>query len=124
MGRRGYGDGKLENILFTKDLHRRYRTAGISAAAFDPGNVAFNFGSESQAWWIRAAYRTPIKHLAPIGPERGSDELVWPAASTPGTDWTSGEYYVNHKIGRANPRAYDAALAHDLWDRSAAMTTT
>jgi NAD(P)-dependent dehydrogenase (short-subunit alcohol dehydrogenase family) len=119
---RAYGDAKLENILFTRELHRRYHGAGISTAAFHPGNVSSNFGSEAQAWWIRAAYRTPIKHLALIGPERGSDELVWLASSTPGTDWVSGEYYANHKIGRANRRAYDAVLAHGLWERSAAMT--
>ena len=71
---KAYGDAKLENILFTRELHRRYHSAGISAAAFHPGNVASNFGSEAQTWWIRAAYRTPIKHLALIGPEQGSDE--------------------------------------------------
>jgi NAD(P)-dependent dehydrogenase (short-subunit alcohol dehydrogenase family) len=121
---KAYGDAKLENILFTKELHRRYHAAGISTAAFHPGNVASNFGSESQVWWIRAAYRTPIKHVALISPQRGSDELVWLASSTPGSDWVSGEYYVNHKIGRANRRAYDSDLARDLWDRSLEMVTT
>jgi len=121
---KAYGDAKLENILFTKELHRRYHHEGISTAAFHPGNVASNFGGEARAWWIRAAYRTPIKHLALVGPERGSDELVWLASSTPGKDWVSGEYYVNHRIGRANRRAYDADLARELWDRSLAMVTT
>jgi NAD(P)-dependent dehydrogenase (short-subunit alcohol dehydrogenase family) len=120
---RAYGDAKLENILFTKELHRRYHSAGISTAAFHPGNVASNFGSEAQAWWIRAAYRTPIKHLALVGPQRGSDELVWLASATPGVDWTSGEYYVNHKVARANPRAYDPVLAAELWDRSLQMVS-
>jgi NAD(P)-dependent dehydrogenase (short-subunit alcohol dehydrogenase family) len=121
---KAYGDAKLENILFTRELHRRYHAAGISTAAFHPGNVATNFGSESQAWWIRAAYRTPLRHVAMIGPERGSDELVWLASSTPGTDWISGEYYVNHKIAPVNARAYDTELARQLWERSHAMVTT
>jgi len=120
---RAYGDAKLENILFTRELHRRYHGAGISTAAFHPGNVASNFGSEAQDWWIRAAYRTPIRHLALIGPERGSDELVWLASATPGVDWVSGEYYVNHKVARANPRAYDPVLARELWDRSLEMVS-
>ena len=119
---KAYGDSKLENILFTRELHRRYHSSGISTAAFHPGNVASNFGGEAPLW-IRAAYRTPIKHLALIGVERGSDELVWLASSTPGTDWVSGEYYANHKIARANRRAYDPTLARDLWDRSTAMTS-
>jgi NAD(P)-dependent dehydrogenase (short-subunit alcohol dehydrogenase family) len=120
---KAYGDAKLENILFTRELHRRYHGAGISTAAFHPGNVASNFGAEARAWWIRAAYRTPIRHLALIGPERGSDELVWLASATPGVDWVSGEYYVNHKVARANPRAYDPLLAQQLWDRSLEMVS-
>jgi NAD(P)-dependent dehydrogenase (short-subunit alcohol dehydrogenase family) len=122
--RRAYGDAKLANILFTKELHRRYHAAGISTAAFHPGDVATNFGNESHAWWIRTAFRGPIKYLALTEPEQGSDELVWLASSTPGTDWKSGEYYANHKIARANSRAYDPALARKLWERSLAMVAT
>jgi len=118
---RAYGGTKVAMILFAKELHRRYHTAGISTAAFHPGNVATNFGKESQTWWIRNAFRGPIKHLALIGPEQGSDELVWLASSTPGTDWKSGEYYANHRIARANPQAYDPVLARELWERSLAM---
>ena len=118
---RAYATAKLELILFTKELHRRYHAAGISTAAYHPGNVATNFGNESQTRWMRTAFRGPIKHLALIEPERGSDELVWLASSTPGTDWKSGEYYANHRIARANPRAYDPVLARELWERSLAM---
>ena len=114
---RAYGDAKLEMVLFTKELHRRYHAAGISTAAFHPGDVATNFGNASRTWWIRTAFRGPIKFLALVGPEQGSDELVWLASSTPGTDWKSGEYYANHRIARANPRAYDPVLARELWDR-------
>ena len=120
---RAYGDSKLENILFTRELHRRYHDNGINTVAFHPGNVSSNFGSEAQAWWIRAAYRTPIKHVALIGPEQGSDELVWLASATPGVDWNSGEYYVNHKVAQANRRAYDPVLARELWDRSLEMVS-
>ncbi|MCW2655529.1 MAG: short-chain dehydrogenase/reductase [Mycobacterium sp.] len=121
--RNAYGDAKLENILFTAELHRRYHRAGISTAAFHPGNVASNFGSEAQDWWIRAAYRTPISQLALVGPQRGSDELVWLASARPGVDWVSGEYYVNHKVARANRRAYDRVLARELWDKSLEMVS-
>jgi NAD(P)-dependent dehydrogenase (short-subunit alcohol dehydrogenase family) len=121
---RAYGDAKLEMILFTKELHRRYHAAGISTAAFHPGDVATNFGNESRTWWIRTAFRGPIKFLALVGPEEGSDELVWLASSIPGTDWKSGGYYSDHRIARANPRAYDPVLARELWERSLAMVAT
>jgi NAD(P)-dependent dehydrogenase (short-subunit alcohol dehydrogenase family) len=117
---RAYGAAKLENILFTKELHRRYHDAGISTAAFHPGNVASNFASEAGPF-MWAVYHTPLKHIALIGPEHGSDELVWLASSTPGADWKSGEYYSKHKIARANRQAYNGALARELWDRSLAM---
>ncbi|MGZ4516102.1 MAG: SDR family NAD(P)-dependent oxidoreductase [Mycobacterium sp.] len=121
---RAYGNAKLEMILFTRELHRRYHAAGISTAAFHPGDVATNFGDESRTWWIRTAFRGPIRFLALVGPEAGSDELVWLASATPGTDWKSGEYYSDHRIARANPRAYDPDLARELWERSLAMVAS
>ena len=121
---KAYGDAKLENILFTRELHRRYHSAGISTAAFHPGSVAANFGSEADSRMIRLVYCTPLKHLSLIGPEKGSDLLVWLACATPGEDWTSGEYYSGHSIAKANKQAYDRELARELWDRSAAMIAT
>jgi NAD(P)-dependent dehydrogenase (short-subunit alcohol dehydrogenase family) len=50
---KAYGDAKLENILFTKELHHRYHAAGISTAAFHPGSVASNFGNEAGSRMIR-----------------------------------------------------------------------
>ncbi len=44
---KAYGDAKLANILFTKELHRRCHDQGISTAAFHPGNVATSFAKES-----------------------------------------------------------------------------
>ena len=54
---RAYGDAKLEIILLTKELHRRYHAAGISTAAYYPGSVATNFGNASRTWWIQTAFR-------------------------------------------------------------------
>lgn len=121
---KAYGDAKLANILFARELHRRYHPAGISTAAFHPGSVASNFGSESGSRTMRLIYHTPLRYLALVGPEQGSDLLVWLASATPGADWTSGEYYSGHSVARANKQAYDAQLARELWDRSAAMIAT
>jgi NAD(P)-dependent dehydrogenase (short-subunit alcohol dehydrogenase family) len=120
---RAYGTAKLENILFTRELHRRYHDAGISTAALHPGGVASNFGNESPSRVLGLVYRTPLKNLALITPEQGSDLLVWLICATPGEDWTAGEYYSGHSIGKANKQAYDPHLARELWDRSAAMIT-
>jgi NAD(P)-dependent dehydrogenase (short-subunit alcohol dehydrogenase family) len=117
-GALAYSSSKLANILFTRELHRRYHGAGISTAAFHPGPVASNFSAEADNPLMGLVYRTPLRHVVLIGTEQGSDELVWLASATPGVDWQSGEYYVKHRIARANKLAYDAGLAERLWDRS------
>jgi NAD(P)-dependent dehydrogenase (short-subunit alcohol dehydrogenase family) len=117
---KAYGDSKLANILFTRELHRRYHGQGIHTAAFHPGNVATNFSSGSTSA-MRFLYQTFLKRLFLIAPEKGADTLVWLARSRPGTDWISGEYYYKRKIEKANKQAYDADLALQLWKRSAVM---
>ncbi|OBF56182.1 SDR family NAD(P)-dependent oxidoreductase [Mycolicibacterium monacense] len=113
-----YSSSKLANILFTKELHRRYHGAGISTAAFHPGPVASNFSAEVDNPMFGVIYRSPLRHLALIGTEQGSDELVWLASATPGVDWRSGEYYHKHKVAKANKLADDAGMAERLWENS------
>ncbi len=117
---KAYGDSKLANILFTKELHRRFRDRGLSAAAFHPGNVATSFASDTTSL-MRFLYRTPLKRLALIRPDKGADCMVWLAQGTPGKDWQSGEYYEKRKVAKANKQADDAELARGLWEKSAAM---
>ena len=118
---RAYGTSKLENILFTRELHRRYHDQGITTAAFHPGNVASNFSSESDSRVARLIYGTPLKRILLITPEKGAGELVWLATSVPGSDWESGQYYDKHKPGAVNKQAEDPQLAVQLWERSAAL---
>ncbi|MEU3244264.1 MULTISPECIES: SDR family NAD(P)-dependent oxidoreductase [unclassified Streptomyces] len=118
---RAYGTAKLENILFTKEIHARYASRGVSAAAFHPGAVASNFAAGSKSF-MRRIYGNPLSRLFMISPEKGASQLVWLAATTPGTDWQSGTYYENGKPARRNnPQARDASLARQLWNRSAEL---
>ena len=115
---RAYGNAKLANILFTRELHHRYHEQGISTAAFHPGVVATSFSSNSTSV-MRFIYQTPLKRML-ITPEQGADTLVW-LASAPLNEWISGEYYDKRLVAKANKLAYDPALAAALWERSAAM---
>lgn len=117
---RAYNAAKLENVLFTKELHRRHHDRGLSAAAFYPGNVATNFGSETTSRLMRFLSRSRISRaLLLTTPEKGSDQLVWLAKGAAGVDWTSGEFYANRTAGKhLNPLALDAELSRRLWDRS------
>lgn len=120
---RAYGRGKLANILFTRELHRRYAADGLAAAAFHPGVVRSNFASEGSAL-VRFFYRAPVlRQLFTISPTDGAAPLVWLAQGEPGRTWTSGEYYEKNAVAtdRSAPQATNPDLAERLWDRSESM---
>jgi NAD(P)-dependent dehydrogenase (short-subunit alcohol dehydrogenase family) len=116
-----YALTKLAIVLFTMELHRRYHSSGLSAAAFHPGFINSNFGDASGSWFLTfMKYRVPISARFTVTADQGADQLVWLASSRPGVDWTSGAYYAKHKIAKANRAAYDPELARALWDRTLA----
>jgi NAD(P)-dependent dehydrogenase (short-subunit alcohol dehydrogenase family) len=115
-----YSTSKLENILFMKELARRWGPHGISTAAFHPGNIASNFGSNAKGF-IYLLYNSPMKHLFLSKPDQGADTLVWLAGGKPGRDWQSGEYYVKRKAKKPKKEAFDEELAGRLWDISKRM---
>jgi NAD(P)-dependent dehydrogenase (short-subunit alcohol dehydrogenase family) len=118
---RAYGTAKLENILFTTELHRRFHDQGLSSAAFHPGGVATNFSAESTSFF-RPLYRSRIGKMVLATPEKGASQLVRFAQTEPGVDWHSGAYYERGRVARrVNPQARDADLARRLWDRSAEL---
>ncbi|GAA4709685.1 Short-chain dehydrogenase [Promicromonospora umidemergens] len=118
---RAYGTAKLENILFTTELHRRFHDQGLASVAFHPGVVATSFGTESTSF-LRPLYQSRIGKLFLTTPEQGAAQLVRFAQREPGVDWQSGAYYENHRVARrVNPQARDADLARRLWDRSAEL---
>ena len=116
-----YAFTKLAIVLFTRELHRRYHASGLSTATFHPGYVDSNFGDASGSRILAfMKYHLPITTRFTATADQGADQLVWLASSTPGVDWTPGEYYSKGKIGKANRVAYDLALARELWDRTLA----
>jgi len=118
-GLRAYQASKLANVLFTRELARRWGPFGVSAAAVHPGMVRSQWGRTGPAA-VRLVMNSPFR-LAMRSPERGADTLVWLAASAPGRDWESGGYFADRKPATASPVAGDADLAKELWERSAQM---
>jgi NAD(P)-dependent dehydrogenase (short-subunit alcohol dehydrogenase family) len=118
-GLHAYKASKLANVLFTRELARRWGPLGVSAAAAHPGIVRSQWGRSGPAA-VRLVVSSPFR-LAMRSPERGADTLVWLATSVPGSDWESGGYFADRTPATANPAADDADLARELWDRSAQM---
>ncbi|MFD0483197.1 SDR family NAD(P)-dependent oxidoreductase [Kineococcus sp. GCM10028916] len=115
-----YGNAKLANILFTKELQRRYGSQGVNAVSFHPGYVASNFANDTTSWF-RIAYRTPLRHLIMTTPQKAAERLTWLAEGTAGSTWQQGGYYDGKKVGTTHTRAADDDLARRLWDDSARM---
>jgi NAD(P)-dependent dehydrogenase (short-subunit alcohol dehydrogenase family) len=118
--KKAYATSKLENILFTRELDRRYAGRGIRAVAYHPGNIASNFASDTTSNW-RFIYNSPLRHVALTSPEKGTRTLLWLVNGTPGTTWTPGLFYVKRKPSIPSPQAADDALAASLWNRSAQL---
>ncbi|AFC48043.1 MULTISPECIES: SDR family NAD(P)-dependent oxidoreductase [Mycobacterium] len=114
-----YAVAKLANILFTKELDRRYRADGLSVAVVHPGFVNTNIGHSSGSRFLTTMQRTPVSRMIKSADD-GADQLVWLATSVPGVDWAVGEYYAKGKVAKANRAAYDPILARELWDHTLA----
>ena len=118
---KAYGDAKLGNILFTRELHRRFHSRGLSAAAFHPGIVSTNFAHDTSSL-MRLIYQTPLRGLIRMTtPDKGADTLVWLAETSSGDAWDSGEFYVKRKVAKTHAQAADAELARKYWEISAQM---
>jgi NAD(P)-dependent dehydrogenase (short-subunit alcohol dehydrogenase family) len=118
-GLRAYKASKLANVLFTRELARRWGPLGVSAAALHPGMVRTQWGKTGPAA-VRAVVGSPFRLLM-RSPERGADTIVWLATTRPGRDWATGGYFADRKPATASPLADDTTLATRLWDQSEAM---
>ncbi len=116
-----YGNGKLEDVLFTRELQRRYGEKGITAVAFEPGVVRTNFASESSGF-IKFCYHSPLKYLFTISPQRSAKRLTALATGTPGTDFIPGEVYSKSKPMKLKFEDPDGAAAAKLWEACLHMT--
>jgi NAD(P)-dependent dehydrogenase (short-subunit alcohol dehydrogenase family) len=112
-----YGRSKLCNILFTRELARRWRDSGVTANCLHPGFVSTRFGDESGGWMahlVRAA-----KFFA-ISPEKGAETIVY-LASSDEVAKISGEYFYQCRPAQPTPEALDDESARRLWDESARL---
>lgn len=115
-----YGNAKLANVLFTKELNRRFGEQGLSAVAFHPGVIASNFGSSSSGPW-KFLYSGPLAQRLMTSTSVGGARLTWLALGKPGVDWEPGGFYANNKPSRTSSLADDPVIARQLWERSAVL---
>ncbi len=111
---RRYGETKLANILFTRELARRLAGSGVTANCFHPGFVATNFARNNGG--LAALAMTLLKPVART-PQKGAETLVW-LADAPEVSGISGRYFVDRKQVEPSAAARDDAAARRLWESS------
>lgn len=114
-GWKAYGQSKLANVLFTRELARRLNPAEITANAMHPGLVASQFGRNNRKGWM-PAFQALYRPFARSN-EKGADTVVWLAA-TPEIEGVTGKYFKDRKLRPLAPQALIDEDAARLWDVS------
>ncbi len=109
-----YRQSKLANILFSNELARRLAGSGVTSNSLHPGGVSTEIMRDA-SFAMRALAR-----LAFTTPEKGARTSVY-LATSPEVEGVTGRYFVSCKQARTDELAKDEALAHALWDESAAL---
>ena len=115
---RAYGRSKLCNILFTRELARRWAGQGVTANCLHPGFVATRFG-DSSGGLLSGVVRV-AKTLFAITPQKGAETIVY-LASSPDVDAISGEYFYKCRPATPTAGGRDDEAAKRLWDESAKL---
>ena len=103
-----YGQSKLANILFARELARR--GAGLHSYALHPGAVASGFSAATSGAAARA-YRLVDRFS--VTPEVGAQTSIYLASTS--DPLPNGGYFVRSQSARPHARALDDGAAARLW---------
>jgi len=117
-GPQAYGNSKLANILFTKELARRLEGSGVTSNALHPGLVATGFAKNNGR--LIAGIISLFMPLVARSPAKGAETSVY-LASSPSVESITGEYFYDSHVIQPAAKATDMAVARKLWDVSAEM---
>jgi NAD(P)-dependent dehydrogenase (short-subunit alcohol dehydrogenase family) len=106
-----YGRSKLANILYTRELARRWAGAGVTANTLHPGFVATRFGDESGGM---LSFGVRIAKSFAISPEKGAETIVY-LASSDEVSAISGKYFYKCRVATPTKEAQDDEAAQRLW---------
>jgi NAD(P)-dependent dehydrogenase (short-subunit alcohol dehydrogenase family) len=118
-----YGRSKLANLLFTRELHRRFEAAGIAAlaAAAHPGSTRTNL---QQHWKL-------MEGLVKVFSQGAADGALPTLYAGTASDVRGGEYFGPSGFmgcfgspdrARSSALSKDRALARRLWEASEELT--
>lgn len=112
-----YGRSKLANMLFTRSLAKRLKSAGVTVNCLHPGAVSTSIGKQNGEWLakilhivLKPFFRSPLK---------GAETSLYLCTSPDVADIT-GAYFDNCKKVAPKPWAEDDSAAERLWTLSEA----
>lgn len=119
-----YGQSKLANILFTKELARRLDGSEsgtrVTANCFHPGAVRTSLVWDNP-WYYRLVWTLAGSFF--LSPENGADTALFLASSS-NIHGINGGYFVKRKQVKSSKAAEDEEAAVRLWKISEMMTSS
>ena len=116
-----YSQSKLANILFTKELQRRYTNDGIISVAVHPGVVTTDLTRYvTEKWYFKlmfATIGTPVMHIFGKSPLQGAQTSLY-CALEDSEKLVGGGYYADCKVKKENAIARKEENGKKLWEMS------
>ncbi len=111
MGLKAYGQSKLGNILFTKQLAKKLQKDGVTVNAIHPGGVNTSLGNQNNSLLgrvlkiiLKPFFRSPLK---------GANTIIY-LAEIDGLSIT-GAYWVGGRVAKTSHYSKSEAEAEKLW---------
>lgn len=112
-----YQVSKLANVLFAKELARRWDAAKVHTYSLHPGVIASDIW-RSVPWPLRPLARSFMRT-----PEEGARASIHCASAHEVAQHTGRYYDEDGRERRPNPQADDEGLAKRLWEKSLEWVT-
>ena len=111
MGLKAYGQSKLGNILFTKQLAKKLQKDGVTVNVIHPGGVNTSLGNQNNSLLgrvlkiiLKPFFRSPLK---------GANTIIY-LAEIDGLSIT-GAYWVDGRVAKTSHYSKNEAEAEKLW---------
>jgi WW domain-containing oxidoreductase len=112
-GFRAYGQSKMANLLFAKELARRFAGTGRTANAVHPGVIHTNLGRHMNP--VLNTLSSVVGGLAMKSVPQGAATQLY-VATHPAAASVSGAYFADCNVAKHRADANDPALAQRLWE--------
>lgn len=115
-----YASSKLANIMFTRELQRRYGERGLTSLAVHPGGVRTQLGRDGDLGGVfGVAWRAMQTFL--LSPQQGAAPVV-EAAAEAGMREQGGAYFQRSRRHPGSAASQDAEAIAALWRVSEEVT--